>query len=272
MTTPVTSAAALPASVETPAGLVDTLIDGGEMDCGSCLLLLITRSMRRLQPGQSLGVRSTQYSVVDDLPVWAELVGHLIIADQREGDEGPWWFVVQKANASVSTVFTQGDRTPVGERLWVYTNFDCNLQCSYCVAESSPRAERRGLAMPVYRRLLDEAAETGVQEIFLTGGEPFLLPDIAERLNLAVVGPIVFRGSLVDVLQGSARDLTTHGLAGTMRRVGFQSHDARIFEVLTDRGGVLVGIRGEPRAADALAIMHSYGGGNAAIGAWTGRV
>ena len=57
-----------------------------------------------------------------------------------------------------------------------------------------------------------------------------------------------------------------------MRRVGFQAHDGRIFEALTGRGGVLVAIQSEPRAADALAILHSYGGGNAAIGAWTGRV
>ena len=40
-------------------------------------------------------------------------------------------------------------------RLWVYTNFDCNLQCRYCVARSSPRAERRGLAMHDFRRLVE---------------------------------------------------------------------------------------------------------------------
>ena len=57
-----------------------------------------------------------------------------------------------------------------------------------------------------------------------------------------------------------------------MRRVGFQAHDGRIFDALTGKGGVLVAIKSEPRAADALAILHSYGGGNAAIGAWTGRV
>jgi hypothetical protein len=62
------------------------------------------------------------------------------------------------------------------------------------------------------------------------------------------------------------------GLAGTMRRVGFQAHDSRIFEALVARGGVLVASRSEPRAADALAVLHSYGGGNAAIGAWTGRL
>jgi hypothetical protein len=93
-----------------------------------------------------------------------------------------------------------------------------------------------------------------------------------DRLELGTIGTIVAQGPLVGALQGSARDLSTLGLAGTMRRVGFQAHDARIFEALTGRGGVLVAIRSEPRAADALALFHSYGGGNAAIGAWSGRV
>jgi hypothetical protein len=93
-----------------------------------------------------------------------------------------------------------------------------------------------------------------------------------DRFDIAGVGAIVARGPLVDALQGEARDLAKRGLAGTMRRVGFQAHDGRIFETLTGRGGILVSIRSEPRAADALALLHSYGGGNAAIGAWTGRV
>ena len=93
-----------------------------------------------------------------------------------------------------------------------------------------------------------------------------------ERLDVAGVGPVVGRGRLVDALQGPARDLPKLGFAATMRRVGFQPHDGRIFETLVGRGGVLVAIKSDPRAADALAIMHSYGGGNAAIGAWSGRV
>jgi hypothetical protein len=93
-----------------------------------------------------------------------------------------------------------------------------------------------------------------------------------ERLETAATGPLLVRGPLVAALQGPSKDLGKLGLSGTMRRVGFQSHDGRIFEVLTARGGVLVAIHSEPRAADSLAILHSYGGGNAAIGAWTGRV
>jgi hypothetical protein len=93
-----------------------------------------------------------------------------------------------------------------------------------------------------------------------------------DRVELALVGTVVARGRLLDALQGPTRDLAKLGIAATIRRVGFQPHDGRIFETLVARGGVLVSIRSEPRAADALAIMHSYGGGNAAIGAWAGRV
>jgi hypothetical protein len=90
--------------------------------------------------------------------------------------------------------------------------------------------------------------------------------------EIAGIGTVLARGPILEALQGPARDLAKLGVAGTMRRVGFQPHDARIYEVLAARGGVLVAIHSEPRAADALAILLSYGGGNAAIGAWTGRV
>ena len=65
-------------------GEVATLIDGGDMDCGSGLLLLITRAMRRLEDGDRLGIRSAEPSVLTDLPVWAELVGHTVAAEVAE--------------------------------------------------------------------------------------------------------------------------------------------------------------------------------------------
>ena len=92
----------------------------------------------------------------------------------------------------------------------------------------------------------------------------------AMKVDLAGIGAAVGRGQLVTTL--GAAELPKLGLARTMRRVGFQAHDGRIFDALTARGGVLVAVQSLPRAADALAILHSYGGGNAAIGAWAGRV
>ena len=32
-------------------------------------------------------------------------------------------------------------------KLWIYTNYDCNLRCSYCVAKSSPNAPRRAIGL-----------------------------------------------------------------------------------------------------------------------------
>ena len=93
-----------------------------------------------------------------------------------------------------------------------------------------------------------------------------------DTMEVARVGSVVAHGPLVGALQGSVGDLGSAGIAATIRRVGFQTHDGYIFETLTARGGVLVGVHSEPRAADALAVMFAYGGGNASIGAWAGRV
>ena len=165
----------------TPLGDIARLIDGGDMDCGSGLLLLITRAMRRLEAGQDLGIRSAEASVVTDLPVWAELVGHDVVAEVAETEHGPWWFSVRKAGAtSTGTVFSQGSSTPVGHRLWAYTNFNCNLACLYCCAESSPKADARRLPVDVARAAFAEFASLGGRELFLTGGEPFMHPELGE--------------------------------------------------------------------------------------------
>lgn len=63
-------------------------------------------------------------------------------------------------------------------RIWIYTNYDCNLSCSYCVAESYVGADRRGLDTVQVKRVIDEAIELGMSDLFLTGGEPFILHDI----------------------------------------------------------------------------------------------
>ena len=125
--------------------------------------------------------------------------------------------------------------------------------------------ENEGLPSESLSLISKETPEAAalVQRIFgLEGG----------RLDIVNIGPVVAHGPLVGVLQGRARDLDRSGVAATMRRAGFQTHDGFIFETLTARGGVMVGVHSEPRAADALAVMFAYGGGNAAIGAWAGRV
>src|SRR5438034_8397495 len=88
----------------------------------------------------------------------------------------------------------QGDGGDLLHRLWLYTNYDCNLSCSYCVAESFVGAERNGLTLPQVCRLIDEAGTLERREVFLTGGEAFILHDICttrhyglERRHVAVL-------------------------------------------------------------------------------------
>ncbi|MGH3503000.1 MAG: methyltransferase domain-containing protein, partial [Nocardioidaceae bacterium] len=42
-------------------------------------------------------------------------------------------------------------------RLWMYTNFHCNLACDYCVVASSPTADPRSLDLTHFTELVDEA-------------------------------------------------------------------------------------------------------------------
>ncbi len=70
-------------------------------------------------------------------------------------------------------------------KLWIYTNFDCNLSCSYCVAESTPKAPRNAIGLDNARRIVDEAADLGFSELFFTGGEPFILDEIYDMLAYA---------------------------------------------------------------------------------------
>jgi pyruvate-formate lyase-activating enzyme len=72
-----------------------------------------------------------------------------------------------------------------GHRLWIYTNFHCNLACDYCCVESSPRAAPRVIDLNRFAATVDEARAGGFAQIYLTGGEPFLLLDLDDRIRVA---------------------------------------------------------------------------------------
>jgi len=99
-----------------------------------------------------------------------------------------------------------------------------------------------------------------------------ILVQVPRTIVLRDVGDVSAAGPLLLVLEGDDEGLSKRGLTATVRRAGFQPHDGQIFQRLLASGGVLVSVVTETRAADALARLHSYGGGNAAIGAWSGRI
>jgi uncharacterized OsmC-like protein/TusA-related sulfurtransferase len=51
----------------------DAVCDGGNLDCGSGLLLLIRKAVNAVPPGGVLEIRSTEISVREDLPAWCRM-------------------------------------------------------------------------------------------------------------------------------------------------------------------------------------------------------
>lgn len=99
-------------------------------------------------------------------------------------------------------------------KLWLYTNYDCNLRCSYCVAKSSPNAPRRSLGITNVKRLIDEAVDLGFESVYFTGGEPFILNDIYEMLSYSsaslpttvLTNAMILKASRLDRLVEIAND------------------------------------------------------------------
>jgi len=100
------------------------------------------------------------------------------------------------------------DSEPLKWKLWIYTNYDCNLHCSYCVARSSPNVARRAIGLENAKRLVDEAIALCFEQIYFTGGEPFVLNDIYEMLTYSsarirtniLTNAMILRGPRLDKL------------------------------------------------------------------------
>ncbi len=67
-------------------------------------------------------------------------------------------------------------------RVWLYSNYHCNLVCTYCLTDSSPKSPRRDLAADRMVDLAAQARDLGFTDLGVTGGEPFLRPDMVDVL------------------------------------------------------------------------------------------
>lgn len=187
-------------------------LDAGDRTFGSGLLLDLISALKRTVAGDLIAVIGRNAAVLNsDLDAWSRLTGHSIVA-RTTGDFGTRWVIRHGAAAS------DGDQArPLGERLWLYVNFHCNLHCDYCCVRSSPTARRRELGIDCVRRLAREAPPLGVRQLFVTGGEPFLLDDIDDIvIALADAAPVtlltngmLFRGSRLAALRRLPRTEVT---------------------------------------------------------------
>lgn len=186
-------------------------VDAQGRTFASGLLLDLLSALRATQPGDLIGVVSSDPTAIGgDLEAWSRLTGHAIVASEADHDRTRWVF-------RHGAIAPAEPERPLGERLWLYVNFDCNLKCDYCCVRSSPTAPRRALGIEAVRRIAREAPPLGVRTFLVTGGEPFLLPDIDEQLlALADAAPVtlltngmLFRGTRLSQLRRLPRDRVT---------------------------------------------------------------
>lgn len=107
---------------------------------------------------------------------------------------------VTLGGARRASVALEGLRT-----LWINTGTLCNIACTHCYIESSPRNDRLVyLTTAELRSYLDEIVheQLPTEEIGFTGGEPFMNPDILEMLEECLA-----RGFRVLVLTNAMRPM-----------------------------------------------------------------
>jgi MoaA/NifB/PqqE/SkfB family radical SAM enzyme/SAM-dependent methyltransferase len=74
---------------------------------------------------------------------------------------------------------------PAGLReLWLQINNACNLACAHCLVSSGPGGAP-GIDPAALARLVDRAAELGMERLYVTGGEPFLRRDLFDLARRA---------------------------------------------------------------------------------------
>lgn len=87
----------------------------------------------------------------------------------------------------------------VNGRLWFYSNYHCNLQCSYCLTESGPGVRRREFGHDEILKRADEAGPLGFTGFGVTGGEPFIrddMPDLVAQLARRLPTIVLSNGTL----------------------------------------------------------------------------
>jgi pyruvate-formate lyase-activating enzyme len=186
----------------------DIELDIGRKTFASGLLPELITVLRRSRPGDLVAVVGDEESIGPELETWCRFTGNTLQHATVVNGRSRWIF------RCGTVAMPAEDNRPVGSRLWLYTNFHCNLSCDYCCVRSSPTAPRRELGLVRVKRIAREAMGLGVKQIFVTGGEPFLLDDIGEiLLSCAAAAPttvltngMLFAGRRAEMLRQLPRD------------------------------------------------------------------
>jgi MoaA/NifB/PqqE/SkfB family radical SAM enzyme len=142
--------------------------------------------------------------------------------------------------------------------LWVQiTGTLCNLQCVHCINASGPREPWLSpLPADTARRYIAEAAALGVKEIYFTGGEPFMHPEILDLLAFSLERApttVLTNGTLIDDATAEALAALAAGARYSLEvRVSLDDPDAARNDAIRGPGAFR-------RALAAIRRLDSHG-------------
>ncbi len=83
------------------------IFDGGDLDCGSGLILLIRDNMLKVPVGGFMELRSREPSVCQDLPPWCRMVGHDYLGVIETSDHSRYFIRKNEADISEEKSFEE---------------------------------------------------------------------------------------------------------------------------------------------------------------------
>ncbi|MBP7949644.1 MAG: sulfurtransferase TusA family protein [Verrucomicrobiales bacterium] len=92
--------------------------DGGDLDCGSGLILLIRQHMERVPTGGVLEIRSSEPTVAGELPPWCRMTGHTHLLTTEDGPNRWRHFVRRGGDAAAQSEALRSDLAAAQRFQW----------------------------------------------------------------------------------------------------------------------------------------------------------
>ena len=114
----------------------DINVDIGRKTFATGLLPELIAVLRRTRQGDLIALAGEDEALGAELETWCRFTGNPLVEATVEEGRPRWVF------RCGAPPLSSAENRPVGSRLWLYTNFHCNLHCDYCCVRSAPTAQR----------------------------------------------------------------------------------------------------------------------------------
>ncbi len=145
------------------------------------------------------------------------------------------------------------------DNLWLQVGGTvCNLRCAHCYLSCSPRNRFfEFMTLDHVKSCLEESAELGIKEYYITGGEPLMNPQFPDILEMTLAhGPatVLTNGTLFspDVVERMAK-MEADSIYSLEIRISLEGYTARMNDAIRGEGSFRKAVKGVN-----LLVQHGF--------------